>query len=110
MTCSASGGQWSSIVNGPWIAPRLCTMRSTIGWCSAATWFLLVMEGSLAINLLSFFGGYTVHPRDPRSTDVAGAPMPHFVSKLRHGRRADLGVPRVRTAEVRRDPVRPRAC
>src|SRR5882672_2090980 len=46
----ASSGLCRNIVNGPWSAPRLATIESTIAWSFAATWFLLVIGVSLAIG------------------------------------------------------------
>src|SRR5882724_2694435 len=45
----ASSGLCRNIVNGPWSAPRLCTIESTVAWSFAATWFLLVIGVSLAM-------------------------------------------------------------
>src|SRR5205814_3631005 len=88
----ASSGLCRNIVSGPCRAPRLATMPSTIAWSFAATWFLLVMGVSLAMDRSSSF------PQAPRGEIGAlaqGAQLgPHdaLLDELRAGKRAEAAV------------------
>src|SRR5437867_913645 len=61
----ASSGLCRNIVNGPWSAPRLATIESTIAWSFAATWFLLVIGVSLAMHSSSSDSSFSEQRVDP---------------------------------------------